>query len=56
MKVKENNDFIADGLPPEITYKELTLNLEYQGYEVGAWVSESILYPITLWLIKKNLI
>ncbi len=54
--MKTNNDFIADGIPPEIAYKELTLNLEHQGYKFAARISEKILYPITLKLVKWGVI
>ena len=39
----------------EISHKELTLNLEHQGYEFASKVSNT-LENVTRFLIKKNII
>ena len=53
--MNKENDFIADDVPTKIAYRELTLNLKFQGYEFASRVSE-FLEKITKLLLKFNVI
>lgn len=54
--MESEDDFIADGIPPMIAYKELTLNLENQDYYWGSRISKYFIEPMTKILCMMGII